>query len=108
MRTLLLLALLLPACASVPAGFVRVDHLGLPSTDVEGSPMWNVLPSNAIPAVDRPTFVSLDVARAQHEPGEPVMVLAVNDEVRVYSTWTLSAHEVVNDRVGDVPVAVTY
>ena len=111
MRTLpslFLAGLLLPACAAVPRAFVRSDHADLPSSLVEGSPMYRVLAPNAIPALDAPRFDALGDAREVHEPGEPVLVVDVGGDVRVYSTWTLSLHEVVNDVVGGVPVAVTY
>lgn len=105
---LLLLLLLLPACTAIPRSFVRSDHAELPAIDVEGSPMFRVLPANAIPALDHPEFTSVAEAMGVHEPGEPVIVVAMGDEVRVYSTWMLSAHEVVNDVLGGTPLAVTY
>ena len=109
MRLLLpALAALISGCASISGSFPFRELGSMPSVEVQGSPMFRVLPPNAIPAVDRPSFFSLAKAREQHEPAEPVLLVEVGGDVRVYSTWALSSHEVVNDRVGGVPIAVTY
>jgi hypothetical protein len=39
---------------------------------------------------------------------EPVALVEFGGEVRVYPLRILTVHEVVNDQVGDVPIAVTY
>ena len=42
------------------------------------------------------------------EAGEQVLGLSVNGEHRAYPIPMLSRHEIVNDVVGGVPVAVTW
>jgi hypothetical protein len=42
------------------------------------------------------------------EDEEPVLALQVGDEHRAYPVQVLIWHEIVNDTVADVPVAVTY
>jgi hypothetical protein len=42
------------------------------------------------------------------EPDEQVLALSINGESRAYSVPLLSRHEIVNDVVGGVPVAVTW
>ncbi len=61
---------------------------------------------DGIPALDEPTFVSL------HEFDRPdsvqVIVLEDEDSVRVYPYNILTWHEIVNDIVAGVPVAITF
>ena len=64
-------------------------------------------PKDGIPAVDEPRFVS--VAEADFlEPREPVISLEVNGDARAYPIQILIWHEIANDVVGSVPVAVTF
>jgi hypothetical protein len=65
-------------------------------------------PKDGIPAIDNPTFQ--DVADKAALPGrEPVMTLEMPGErPRAYPLRYLMWHEIVNDSVGGVPVAVTY
>jgi hypothetical protein len=67
-----------------------------------------VLPKDAIPAILDPRFVSGEEAEAQMSPSERVLGVSINGDHRAYSVPTLSSHEVVNDVVGGVPVAVTW
>ncbi len=62
---------------------------------------------DGIPAIDRPRFAPARVV-ANVKPGEPVIELAVEGEARAYPLQVLVWHEIVNDEVGGVPVAVTY
>jgi hypothetical protein len=62
---------------------------------------------DGIPAIDRPMFLRVpDVDFLA--PREPVFVLAIGDDVRAYPLQIMLWHEIVNDTVGGVPVAVTY
>ena len=64
-------------------------------------------PKDGIPSIDDPQFVAV----AGHEdlaPTEPVIGLAINGDARAYPLRILTWHEIVNDTVGGVPVAVTY
>lgn len=65
-------------------------------------------PKDGIPSIDNPSFVSVDVAKDWVESQEPVIVLELNGEARAYPLQILTFHEIVNDRVGGVPVAVTF
>jgi hypothetical protein len=64
-------------------------------------------PKDGIPAIDDPEFVSLPEARDLSER-DPVIGLTVNGESRAYPLRILTWHEIVNDTLGGVPVAVTY
>jgi hypothetical protein len=65
-------------------------------------------PKDGIPAIDRPVFVSTREADRWLGDREPVIVVARGSDVRAYPLQILMWHEIVNDRVGDVPVTVTY
>ena len=63
---------------------------------------------DAIPAILNPKNVPAAEAVAWMEPDERVLGLSINSEHRAYSIKFLSGHEIVNDVVGGVPVAVTW
>jgi hypothetical protein len=62
---------------------------------------------DGIPAIDRPRFVSVEDVEFL-EPKEPVIELELGGEARAYPIQILIWHEIVNDSIGDVPVAVTF
>lgn len=64
-------------------------------------------PPDGIPPIDAPRFLpAAEVAfLADHEP---VLALEVEGEARAYPVQILIWHEIVNDTVGGVPVAITY
>ena len=64
-------------------------------------------PKDGIPALDDPVFVP--AATASLDPLEPVITLEIAGEVpRAYPLRYLTWHEIVNDTVGGIPVAVTF
>ena len=65
-------------------------------------------PKDGIPALDAPRFVSADAASAWLEPQEPIILVRLNGEAKVYPLQILTWHEVVNDSLAGVPVAVTF
>ena len=65
-------------------------------------------PKDGIPAIDEPKFVSIDEADEWLKPQEPVVLVQVEDDARAYPIQILMWHEIVNDTVGEVPVAVTF
>jgi hypothetical protein len=64
-------------------------------------------PKDGIPAIDEPRY-----SRAEDvdflEDREPVIEITVDDESRAYPLQILTWHEIVNARLGDTPVAVTF
>lgn len=62
---------------------------------------------DGIPAVDAPRFVAV-AAEDGLDPREPVIALSIAGDSRAYPLRVLTWHEIVNDTVGNVPVAVTY
>jgi hypothetical protein len=111
MRVLLALILL---WASPAAAQSEADRREWPKTDFSrrtvdlaeiesGGP-----PKDGIPAIDRPRFVGTPTARAWLKAKEPVIVLRMGKDVRAYPLQILMYHEIVNDTVNGVPVAVTF
>jgi hypothetical protein len=64
-------------------------------------------PPDGIPPVDRPRFVAASDA-GWLAATEPVAVVELGREAKAYPLQILVWHEIVNDTVGGVPVAVTY
>lgn len=65
-------------------------------------------PKDGIPALDVPTFVSITDASTWIEDNEAVLVVSHDEAAHIYPLQVLTWHEIVNDVVGDLPVAVTY
>src|SRR5262249_50380850 len=63
-------------------------------------------PKDGIPSIDDPQFKP--VGEVDLPPTEPVIALRVQQETRAYPLRILTWHEIVNDTIGGVPVAVTY
>ena len=62
---------------------------------------------DGIPPIDNPFFAP--VADAQWlQPQSPIIALEVNGDARAYPLGVLTRHEIVNDEVGGIPVAVTF
>ncbi len=67
-----------------------------------------VLPRDAISAIDDPKFVSIQEANERYAEDELVLGVEFNGDARAYSIPMLSTHEIVNDTVGGVKIAVTW
>jgi Protein of unknown function (DUF3179) len=65
-------------------------------------------PPDGIPSIDDPKFISIQVADKYLEDSDLVLGLNINGDIRAYPLQILVWHEIVNDNVGGVPVAVTY
>ena len=63
---------------------------------------------DGIPAIDAPVFQDIDGGDQWLDDKEQVHVVDVQGEVRAYPLAILIWHEIVNDTVGGVSVAVTY
>jgi hypothetical protein len=65
-------------------------------------------PRDGIPPIDEPKFESVTQADGWLAPKEPVIHVAIGNDVRAYPLQILVWHEIVNDEVHGVPVAVTF
>lgn len=63
-------------------------------------------PPDGIPAIDRPRFVDAD--DADLDPGDMVIGFHHDGEARAYPHRLVVYHEIVNDEVGGLNVAITY
>jgi hypothetical protein len=63
-------------------------------------------PPDGIPAIDAPVFIP--VSRARLDPDDMVIGFAHGGQARAYPQRILVHHEIVNDQVGGLNVAVTY
>jgi len=89
-------ALLVPGAGGLPTPLIDVRELR------SGGP-----PPDGIPPIDEPRF--LGTAEVSFlEDTEPVLALEISGDARAYPLQIMTWHEIVNDTVSDVPVAVTY
>ncbi|HVB63794.1 MAG TPA: DUF3179 domain-containing protein [Nitrolancea sp.] len=65
-------------------------------------------PRDGIPPIDVPKFESFDQASDWLHDNEPVIALTFNGEARAYPLQILIWHEIVNDEVAGMPVAITF
>ena len=65
-------------------------------------------PPDGIPSIDNPKFISVQEASKFLEDSELVLGLNINGDIRAYPLQILVWHEIVNDKVGGIPIAVTY
>ena len=66
------------------------------------------VPRDGIPPIDEPKFTTFDNADEWLGRLEPVIAFEQNGDARAYPLQILIWHEIVNDVVGGVPVAVTF
>ena len=65
-------------------------------------------PKDGIPSIDRPQFETIAAAGQWLADRSPVISIRIGDDARAYPLAILTQHEIVNDRLGRTPVAVTY
>ncbi len=65
-------------------------------------------PRDGIPSIDHPQFITPEQAADWLADTEPVIALIIGTDARAYPLQILTWHEIVNDTVCGVPVAVTF
>ena len=81
----------------------------LPAQIIDGDPVYHVLPPDAILAIYDPEFVTGKMARSIMADDEQVMgIVGPGGTAVAYSTWFLDRHEIVDDVVDGLPLAVTW
>ena len=103
------LALLITACAggSDQSGD-SLRSVNLDTNNYDQYKIVTLLPRDAIQAIDDPKFLSRDEADESYESQEMILGVEFDGDARAYSVPFLSSHEIVNDFVGGVPIAVTW
>ncbi len=85
-----------------------------PKTDFDnmsvdlGSILSGGPPRDGIPAIDKPTFISIEESAEWLGGQEPVVSFFEGDDARAYPLQILIYHEIVNDTVNNKPVTVTF
>ncbi|MDF2421429.1 MAG: DUF3179 domain-containing protein [Nitrosopumilus sp.] len=64
-------------------------------------------PKDGIPSIDNPVFSNIQDSNFMSD-SDTVIGLEINGEAKAYPLFILVWHEIVNDRLGDTPVSVTY
>lgn len=64
-------------------------------------------PKDGIPSIDNPMFADVQSSQFMSD-SDTVIGLEINGDVKAYPIFILVWHEIVNDKVGGVPVSVTY
>ncbi|HIF72670.1 MAG TPA: DUF3179 domain-containing protein [Dehalococcoidia bacterium] len=67
-----------------------------------------VLPKDQITPIDQPNFAPVSEVPGYMNAREPVVAVIVDGDARAYPLAILMRHEIVNDRIGDLPVTVTF
>ena len=67
-----------------------------------------VIPRDNIPALNEPEIESFESASDWLADSEPVIAVEIDGTARAYPLQILMWHEIANDDLADVPVAVTY
>jgi hypothetical protein len=109
---IILLSLILSGCATL-VGLPPDEGNNDPTVadEIASDPEFRIitlLPKDAIPSIDNPRFYGVDEADQEYHPNETVLGVVFDGEARAYSVNMLSSHEIVNDMVAGVPIAVTW
>ncbi len=108
------LSLMLSACTvatqtiKIPEAEPSSTQTDAESTEERELEIVTLLPFDGIPAIDDPDFLNASQADEEYEPDELVIGVEFNGDARAYSIPHLSSHEIVNDTVGGVKIAVTW
>jgi hypothetical protein len=81
----------------------EIKHIVPLDQIVSGGP-----PPDGIPSIDNPKFLSVVDASKFLKDSDLVVGLTVNGQTKAYPLLILVWHEIVNDKLGGVPVVVTY
>ncbi len=81
----------------------KMDYSVDPSKILSGGP-----PKDGIPSIDDPKFVTMEKADEWIEDNELVLAMDYKGVERVYPLQIMVWHEIVNDKIGDDPVLITY
>ena len=79
-----------------------VKHL-IPLSEIRGGGP----PKDGIPSIDNPVFAEVSDSDFVSD-SDTVIGLHINGEAKAYPLFILVWHEIVNDRIGGIPVSVTY
>lgn len=102
------------AVVSAPAAFALDNNAEWPITDFENTSVdfSEILsggpPKDGIPSIDDPKFVDTEAASAWLQKDEPVIVVSGDKTSKAYPLQILTWHEIVNDKIDDTEITVTF
>ena len=67
-----------------------------------------LLPKDGIQSIDAAEYYPLKEANREYSPEELVIGVEFNGDARAYAVSLLSRHEIVNDTVGGIKIAITW
>ncbi len=65
-------------------------------------------PKDGIPSIDNPKFESSQEADKWLNPEDLILGINFNDVIKAYPIGIMNWHEIVNDKLNNMPIAVTY
>ena len=65
-------------------------------------------PKDGIRSLEDPPFISIAEGNESFVGNEPVIAIEINGDARAYPLGILTRHEIANDVIGGVPVAITF
>lgn len=83
--------------------YMRRDRMGIRIEEIA----WGGVVKDGIPSLDRPTMIAAGDADYMRSD-DLVFGVAINGDVRAYPLRIMGWHEMFNDVIGDVPVALAY
>jgi hypothetical protein len=114
-RTILLIGCLLALALTIIMVVTRLPASQIGSVSAEEKhivPLDQIVsagpPPDGIPSIDSPKFVSVEDGNKFLEDSDKILGINIDGDIRAYPLQILVWHEIVNDNVGGIPVAVTY
>ena len=87
---------------------IGVTSSDLPQVEeLEGDKVYSLIQPDRIPAIDEPSLVPVAEADFMADD-ELVLGVVLGGVAKAYSLWHLDRHEIVNDWLGDEPIATTW
>lgn len=63
---------------------------------------------DGIPSIDKPKFTSVNDSKNSFKDDDLVMVVTLENQTKAYPILIMNWHEIVNDKIGNTPIVVTY
>ena len=89
-------------------GVLSVGCVNRVDVRTDEAPIVRVIGRDAIRSIDHPEMITVAEVGDLIPDHEPVLGIFDGETARAYATWHLEQHEIVNDRLGDVPIAATW
>lgn len=97
------------ALAVAYGGGLSNDHPDFPPALIDVDRVaYGLQAPDLIPSIDMPIFSTIEEIGDWLPDEEAVVIVTAGDEVRAYPVRVLISHEIVNDVIDGLPVAVTY